>query len=90
MKKHPVASIIIVFVLIVSIGSSIAYYNTKSFGFDEDAVIFQQEEDGFTFFDYKIYYNDVEYIYNETKEYIPDKTYNLGPHIVDGLSEFLL
>ena len=90
MKKHPVASIIIVFVLIVSIGSSIAYYNTKSFGFDEDAVIFQQEEDGFTFFDYKIYYNDVEYIYNETKEYIPDKTYNLGPHSVDGLSEFLI
>ena len=62
MKKHPVASIILVFVLIVSIGSSIAYYNTKSFGFDEDAVIFQQEEDGFTFFDYKIYYNDVEYV----------------------------
>ena len=90
MKKHPIVSIIIVFVLIVSIGSSIAYYNTKSFGFDEDAVIFQQEEDGFTFFDYKIYYSDVEYIYNETKANTPDKTYNLGPHIVDNIYGFLI
>lgn len=86
MKKHPVASIIIVCILIVSVGASIAYYNTKSFGFDEDAVIFKQEEDGITVFDYKIYYDDVEYIYNETKAYTPDYTYTLGPHIVDDLS----
>ena len=90
MKKHPVASIIILSLLIVFAGSSVAYYNTKSFGFDEDAVIFKQEKDGFTFFDYKIYYDDVEYIYNETKEYMPNNTYTLGPHIVDNLSSLLI
>lgn len=90
MKKHPVASIIILSILIVTVGSSVAYYNTKSFGFDEDAVIFKQEEDGFTLFDYKINYDDVEYIYNETKGYVPDNSYTLGPHIVDVFSDILI
>ena len=52
MKKHPIASMLIIAILIVATGTSVAYYNTKSFGFDEDAVIFQEEEDGFTLFDY--------------------------------------
>ena len=90
MKKHPVALIIIASLLIVTVGSSVAYYNTKSFGFDEDAVIFKQEEDGFTLFDYKINYDDIEYIYNETKAYVPDNTFTLGPHIVDNLSNLLI
>lgn len=90
MKKHPVAFMIIVSVLIVSVGASVAYYNTKSFGFDEDAVIFRQEEDGITLFDYKIYYDDVKHIYVETKEYIPDRSYTLGPHIVDNLYRYII
>lgn len=90
MKKHPVAFMIMVSVLIVSVGASVAYYNTKSLGFDEDAVIFKQEEDGITLFDYKIYYDDVEHIYNETKEYIPDRSYTLGPHIVDRFYEYII
>ena len=90
MKKHPIASIIIVSILIVFVGSSVAYYNTKSFGFDEDAVLFKQENDGFTLFDYKIYYEDVDYIYNEAKEYVPDEIYTLGPHIVDNLDKLLI
>ena len=90
MKKHPISSIIIVSILIVFVGSSIAYYNTKSLGFDEDAVLFKQEDDGFTLFDYKIYYDDVDHIYNEAKGYVPDRVYTLGPHIVDNLSELLI
>lgn len=90
MKKHPIASIIIVSILILFVGSSIAYYNTKSLGFDEDAVLFKQEDDGFTLFDYKIYYDDVDYIYNEAKSYVPDEVYTLGPHIVDDFSKLLI
>lgn len=90
MKKHPVASVIIVSILIVAFGSSVAYYNTKSFGFDEDAVIFKQEDDGFTLFDYKINYDDIDYIYNETKKYVPNDSYTLGPHIVDDIKDFLI
>ena len=90
MKKHPVACIIMLSLFIVTIGSSVAYYNTKSLGFDEDAVIYKQEEDGFTLFDFKIRYTDIENIYNETKNYVPNNTYTLGPHLVDDLSNLLI
>lgn len=90
MKKHPIASMLIIAILIVAAGASVAYYNTKSFGFDEDAVIFQQEEDGFTLFDYKIYYNDVEEIYRRSKDYIPDKAYSTLPYLVVDVSDFII
>jgi len=81
---------LIIAILIVATGTSVAYYNTKSFGFDEDAVIFQEEEDGFTLFDYKIYYNDVERIYNSSKEYMPDKAYSTHPYLVVDINEFII
>ncbi len=90
MKKHPIASMLIIAILIVATGTSVAYYNTKSFGFDEDAVIFQEEEDGFTLFDYKIYYIDVERIYNRSKEYMPDKAYSTHPYLVVDINEFII
>ena len=76
--------------LILSVGASVAYYNTKSFGFDEDAVIFKQENDGFTVFDYKIYYDDIKSYYNETKKYVPGKSYSTGPYIVDQIREHII
>ncbi len=90
MKKHPVAIMVFVSLLIVSVGASVAYYNTKSFGFDEDAVIFKQENDGFTVFDYKIYYDDIKSYYNETKKYVPGKSYSTGPYIVDQIREHII
>lgn len=85
MKKHPVAAILIIAILIVAAGASVAYYNTKSFGFDEDAVIFLQEDDGFTLFDYKVYYSDVEEFYETSKEYIPDEMYSTDPYLSETL-----
>lgn len=90
MKKHPVAVMIFLSLLIVTAGSSVAYYNTKSFGFDEDAVIFLREQDGITVFDYKIYYDDLEHIYNETKKYIPEKVYTTDPYIVDEIRDIII
>lgn len=89
MKKHPVVSIVVIAILIVAAGASIAYYNTKSFGFDEDAVIFLQEEDGFTLFDYKVYYKDVEEFYEETKEYMPGEAYSTDPHLASRLKDYI-
>ncbi len=90
MKKHPVAIMVLVSVMIVSVGASVAYYNTKSFGFDEDTVIFKQEEDGITVFDYKIYYEDLKTYYTKSKKYIPDKTYSTGPYIVDEIGKLII
>ena len=89
MKKHPVAAILLIAILIVAAGASVAYYNTKSFGFDEDAVIFLQEEDGFRLFDYKIYYSDVEELYETTKDYMPDEAYSTDHHVSKTLYEYV-
>ena len=90
MKKHRVAAIVFIAILIVAAGASVAYYNTKSFGFDEDAVIFLQEEDGFTLFDYKVYYSDVEEFYDTTKEYLPDEAYSTDPHLVSHINDYII
>ena len=89
MKKHRVAAIVFIAILIVAAGASVAYYNTKSFGFDEDAVIFLQEEDGFTLFDYKVYYSDVEEFYDTTKEYMPNEAYSTDPHLVSYINDYI-
>ncbi len=81
MKKHPVALILFLSALIVISGACVAYYNTKTFGFDEDAVIFTKDEDGFTLFDYKVYYKDVEELYEKSKKYMPDEAYSTNPYI---------
>lgn len=85
MKKHPVFSIMVICTLIVAAGCSVAYYNTKTFGFDEDAVIFSQQEDGFTLFDYKVYYNDINDFCETAGNYLPDKAYATD----HSLSEFI-
>ena len=88
MKKLSAVSIVFAAVLIVVIGASVAYYNTKSFGFDEDTVLFLQEDDGFTFFDYKVYYKDVEELYESTKEYMPETAYSTDPRPVSFYNDF--
>ena len=89
MKKRRTAAVLVAAMLIVAVGTSVAYYNTKSFGFDEDAVIFLQEEDGFTLFDYKVYYNDVEEFYKTTREYMPDEAYSTDPHLVPCFNDYI-
>lgn len=90
MKKHPVAAIVLIAILIVAAGASVAYYNTKSFGYDEDAVIFLQEEDGFTLFDYKVYYSDVEEFYETSKEYMPNEMYSTDPHLASHMPDYII
>ena len=89
MKKRRLAAVFVAAMLIVAVGTSVAYYNTKSFGFDEDAVIFLQEEDGFTLFDYKVYYSDVEEFYKTTREYMPDEAYSTDPHLAPCFNDYI-
>lgn len=89
MRKNHTVLIVLIAILTVAVGASIAYYNTKSFGFDEDAVILLQEEDGFTLFDYKVYYSDIEAFYNTTKEYMPDEAYSTDPHLAPCFNDYI-
>lgn len=55
--------------IVLVIGTSVAYYNTKSFGFDENAKIFTSDKDKITFLDFEIYYKDINNIYENIKEH---------------------
>lgn len=82
MKKHPVFITLFVALVILGFGVSAAYYNTKSFAFDEEAVLFSRDNEGITVLDYKIYYEDIEEMYDETKGYLPEEAYSTAPHLV--------
>lgn len=75
MRKFRVFIIMLLSLSFLAAGSSIAYYNTKSFGFDEDAVLLNIDEKSITFLDFKINFSEIESIYDEAGKYFPDKTY---------------
>ena len=85
MKKHPVFLTLLLGFVILFAGSSVAYYNTKSYAFDEDAVLFSVDNEGISAFDYKIYYKDIENFYNTTSPYMPREAYSTAQHIVEPL-----
>ncbi len=82
MKKHPIFLTLFLTLAILGAGVSVAYYNTKSFGFDEDAVLIKIENESITLLDFKIYFSDVEKIYNETKKFVPSSSCSTSPHLV--------
>lgn len=56
----------------LGIGTSVAYYNTKSFGFDENAKIFSREKDKISFLDFEIYFEDVDDFFERAGKYVPE------------------
>ena len=73
MTKKITAIIMCAMVVLVS-GMTVAYYNTKSFGFDENAKIVSRDNNKVSFLDFEIYYDDVELFFETAKQYLPDKT----------------
>ena len=84
MKKHPVFLTLLLGAVIVASGISVAYYNTRSLAVDENTVLFSRDNEGISVLDFKIHYNDVEKLYNETQPYLPQKAYSTAPYIVGG------
>ncbi|MDD6728787.1 MAG: hypothetical protein PUE08_06185 [Eubacteriales bacterium] len=71
--KRKLTAIFLSSAIVLTVGISVAYYNTKTFGFDENAKIFSYDKEKFSFLDFNIYYKDVEDFIAETRTYIPDK-----------------
>lgn len=69
-------------VVLLTVGTTVAYYNTKSFGFDDDVEIIYKDDEKITIMDYNIYYDDIDRIYSKLKAVIPDKTQTLTQHNV--------
>lgn len=61
--------------IIVISGSSVAYYNTRRFGFDEDTVLFSADDESVTYLDYTIHFDDVNNYFNKIKRYFPEEAY---------------
>ncbi|MCD7796145.1 MAG: hypothetical protein LUG95_00485 [Clostridiales bacterium] len=55
----------------MSTGTAVTYYNTKTFGFDENATVFSHDDKKFTFLDFEIYYSDIETFFTSAKKYLP-------------------
>lgn len=61
--------------LVLSGGLSVAYYNTKSFGFDENAKVFSCDEEKFSLMDFEIYYDDISFFIDELSRIVPEKSH---------------
>ena len=86
MKKHPLFTSFVLGTIILGIGVSVAYYNTKTFAFDEDAVLFSRDKQGFTVMDYRFDYGnirkDAKNFYDKTNLYLPKTPFSTAPYIV--------
>ncbi len=58
-------------------GTSVAYYNTKSLGFDENTELVSSDEEKFTFMDFNFYYEDINNVYKRLKSFFPEKSYSI-------------
>ena len=86
MKKHPIFLSVFIGALILAVGVSVAYYNTKTFAFDEDAVLFSRDKQGFNVmdyrFDYEIMKKDAKIFFDEVSPFLPQQSFSTAPHIV--------
>lgn len=72
--KKKIAAILCCSLVAVTVGTSVAYYNTKSFGFDENATLIEYDEEKFTFMDFNIYYKDISDFLEKVGTVVPDQS----------------
>lgn len=82
LKKHPVLFTLLLAAVILTAGVFAAYYNTKSFAFDENTVLFSRDSEGITVLDYKIYYSDLKNAYSAVKRVMPPRACSTAPYVV--------
>ncbi len=75
--KKKIAAIMCCAVIALGAGMSVAYYNTKSFGFDENAKVVDYDDKKFSFMDFEIYYKDVSDFIDKVSTIIPQKSHTV-------------
>lgn len=73
--KHSVFWIFTCCAVMLATGMSVAYYNTKSFGFDEDAKIISYDEKTVTVFDFTVQRSDAQQLAKSIYDAVPHKTF---------------
>ena len=75
--KIKIAVILSCAVIALGVGMSVAYYNTKSFGFDENPKLVEYDEQKISFMDFDIYYKDVSDFMDRVGTIIPEKSHTI-------------
>ncbi len=75
--KKKITAIMCCAVIALGAGLSIAYYNTKSFGFDENAKVVEYDDKKVSFMDFDIYYKDVSDFIDRVSTIIPQNSHTI-------------
>lgn len=79
--KGKITAIMLSSAIVLAGGISIAYYNTKSLGFDDNVKIFSSDNEKISFLDFEFYYEDIDDFLKNAKEYLPQNRPVTGPKI---------
>ncbi len=79
--KGKITAIMLSSAIVLAGGISIAYYNTKSLGFDDNVKIFSSDNEKISFLDFEFYYEDIDDFLKNAKEYLPQNRPVPGPKI---------
>lgn len=71
MKK--VVAILCCSAVMLTAGICVAYYNTRSLGFEENVSLFDFDNEKITFMDFDVYYKDVYSFIDKIGTVIPDQ-----------------
>ena len=55
-------------------GTGVAYHNTKTFGFDENARLVTVDNEKIMLMDFEINYNDIKIFFDKINDFVPDKS----------------
>lgn len=75
--KKKIAAIMCCAVIALGVGMSVAYYNTKSFGFDENAKLVEYDDKKISFMDFDIYYKDISDFIDRVSTIIPQNSHTI-------------
>lgn len=76
--KKKIAAIMCCSIFALCIGTGVAYYNTKSFGFDENTKVLSYDNEKFSIMDFDIYYEDVSDIIEKIMKIVPEKSQTIN------------
>lgn len=64
--------------LALSAGVAVAYYNTKTIGFDSEAKIFSRDDDKISVLDFDIYYENIEKTMDSISSFLPENVITIA------------
>ena len=71
--KKKIFAIFLCFSVIFCVGIGVAYYNTKSFGFEDDVKIVERDDEKIKILDFNIYYDDIDSAFNKARKFVPEE-----------------